>query len=246
MRYFQIIWVYKSQGGMKMIYLDTIIKLVLGLLALLVVTRLLGKKEMGQFTPFDFVYALILGALLEESLYDDKISVFQMLFGVVVWGILIYIVELLAVKNSKIRRILKGDPSTIVRDGNLDMKAMKKNHIEMEQLRTMMREQGVFSLSEVRDLILEPGGNISIKKHPYTEPPTAKMLNIEAGDEAPSILLVDEGKIKKENLRYAGKSLEWLHAELQKKGYTFSEIFFAEWSDTNGFFIKTFKECNAN
>ncbi|MCR2821555.1 DUF421 domain-containing protein [Lederbergia panacisoli] len=229
-----------------MIYLDTVIKLVLGLLALLVVTRLLGKKEMGQFTPFDFVYALILGALLEESLYDNKISVFQMLFGVAVWGILIYIVEVLAVKSRKIRGILKGDPSTIVRDGNLDMKAMKKNHIEMEQLRTMMREQGVFSLSEVRDLILEPGGNISIKKHTHSEPPTSKMLNIEAADEAPSLLLVDEGKIKKENLRYAGKTFEWLQAEFQKEGYSLSEIFFAEWSDTNGFFIKTYEECNAN
>ncbi|MBS4219769.1 DUF421 domain-containing protein [Bacillus sp. FJAT-49711] len=229
-----------------MIYIDTVMKLVLGLLALLIVTRLLGKKEMGQFTPFDFVYALILGALLEESLYDDKISIFQMLFGVAVWGILIYIVEVLAVKSSKIRRILKGDPSTIVRDGNLDMKAMKKNHIEMEQLRTMMREQGVFSLSEVRDLILEPGGNISIKKHPHTEPPTAKVLNIEVADEAPSILLVDEGRIKKENLLYAGKTSEWLQAEFQKEGYSTSEIFFAEWSDTNGFFIKTFEECNGD
>ncbi|MBS4196895.1 DUF421 domain-containing protein [Lederbergia citri] len=228
-----------------MLYLDTVVKLVLGLLALLIVTRLLGKKEMGQFTPFDFVYALILGALLEESLYDEKISVFQMLFGVTVWGILIYIVEILAVKSRPIRKILKGEPSIIVQDGNLDMKVMKKNHIEMEQLRSMLREQGVFSLSEVRDLYLEPGGTISIKKHSKTEPPAAETLNIEVADEAPSILLVDEGKIKKENLQYAGKSSKWLKDALQKEGYPIiTEIFVAEWSPTNSFYIKTYKDCN--
>ncbi|MBW8350702.1 DUF421 domain-containing protein [Bacillus sp. IITD106] len=228
-----------------MLYLDTVVKLVLGLLALLIVTRLLGKKEMGQFTPFDFVYALILGALLEESLYDEKISVFQMLFGVTVWGILIYIVEILAVKSRPIKKILKGEPSIIVQDGNLDMKVMRKNHIEMEQLRSMLREQGVFSLSEVRDLYLEPGGTISIKKHTKMEPPAAEMLNIEVADEAPSILLVDEGRIRKENLQYAGKSSKWLNDALQKEGYPIiSEIFVAEWSPTNGFYIKTYTDCN--
>ncbi|MCJ8009964.1 DUF421 domain-containing protein [Lederbergia wuyishanensis] len=228
-----------------MLYLDTVIKLVLGLLALLVVTRLLGKKEMGQFTPFDFVYALILGALLEESLYDDKISVFQMLFAVLVWGILIYLVEVLAVKSTPFRKIIKGEPSIIVKDGRLDVLAMKKNHIEMEQLRTMMREQGVFSLSEVRDLYLEPGGTISIKKHAKMEPPTAEALNIGVDDEAPSILLIDEGKIKKENLQNAGKSNEWLQDALKREGYPLiSDIYVAEWSPTNGFFIKTYEDYN--
>ncbi|MBS4201976.1 DUF421 domain-containing protein [Bacillus sp. FJAT-49732] len=228
-----------------MLYLDTVFKLVFGLLALLVVTRLLGKKEIGQFTPFDFVYVLILGALLEESLYDNKISFFHMLFGIAIWGILIYIVEVLAVKSGPIRKILKGEPSIIVREGNLDLKAMKKNHIELEQLRAMMQEQGVLSLSEVRDLYLETGGTISIRKHTKKEPPTAEILDIEVVDEAPSILLIDEGKIRNDNLQYAGKSTKWLQDALQKEGYPYiSNIFVAEWSSTSGFFVKTYADCN--
>lgn len=198
---------------------------------------------MGQFTPFDFVYALLLGGLIEESLFDDKISVLQMLFGVAVWGILIYIVEVLAVKNEKIRKLLQGDPEVIVKDGNIDIKAMKKNHLEMEQLRTMLREKGVFSLREVRDLYLESSGNISIKKHMTAEPPTVDMLNLEVGDEDPSVLLIDEGKLHKENLQFAGKTTEWLQAELEKVGYSrISDIYFAEWSSSNGFFIRTYEK----
>ncbi|CAM4100775.1 DUF421 domain-containing protein [Lederbergia lenta] len=231
-------------------FLDTALKLVLGLLALLVVTRLLGKKEMAQITPFDFVYALVLGGLLEESLYDKKITIWSFLFAVLIWAILIYIIEVIAVKNDRIKKILKGEPSVIVKNGQLDTNAMKKNHLEMEQLRTMLRQQGVFSLREVRDLYLEPSGNISIQKYSSSEPPTAAMLHMEVKDEAPSVLLIDEGKIKKEILQFAGKTTNWLQDELKKEGYAAIEnIFFAEWSATDGFYIKTYddpKECIRN
>ncbi|MEK3889218.1 DUF421 domain-containing protein [Bacillus sp. FSL K6-3431] len=226
-------------------FLDTAFKLVLGLLALLVVTRLLGKKEMAQITPFDFVYALVLGGLLEESLYDQKITIWNFLFAVAVWAILIYIIEVIAIKNNRIKKILKGEPSVIIKNGQLDINAMKKNHLEMEQLLTMLRQQGVFSLREVRDLYLEPSGNISMLKYSSSEPPTADMLHMEVNDESPSILLIDEGRIKKEILQFAGKTPKWLQGELKKEGFpVIDEIFFAEWSATDGFYIKTYTDIN--
>ncbi|MBS4210223.1 DUF421 domain-containing protein [Bacillus sp. FJAT-50079] len=227
-----------------MLYVDTGIKLILGLASLLIVTRLLGKKEMGQFTPFDFVYALVLGGILEESLYDPKATIGRLLFAFIIWAVLIYMIEVVAIKNEKIKTLLKGKPSLIIRDGQLDLEAMKKNHLDMEQLRTMVRQQGVFSLEEVRDLYLEPGGNISIKKHISAEPPTAEMLKHHVKDEDPTVLLIDEGKIKIEILHFAGKTSEWLKNELKKAGHSnIEEIFFAEWSSAKGFYIKTYEEC---
>lgn len=224
-----------------MLYLDTITKLALGLGALLIVTRVLGKKEMGQFTPFDFIYALVLGALLEEGLYDQKVSLWQMLFGVTVWGVLIYIVEVIVVKNSHLRKFLKGTTARIIKNGELNLEKMKQNHLEMETLRTMLRQQGIFSLREVRDLYLEPSGTISVKKYPSAEPPTAKKLHLEVGDEDPSILLIDEGRIEKEMLDLIEKSKEWLLKELEEEGYTdIGRIAYAEWSKTEGFYVKTF------
>ncbi|GIN20695.1 MAG TPA: DUF421 domain-containing protein [Bacillus bacterium] len=225
-----------------MLYFDTVIKLVLGLGALLAVTRLLGKKEMGQFTPFDFVYALILGALLEESLYDHQISIWQMLFGVAVWAVLIYIVEILVGKNDLLRGIFKGSASRLMKDGELDLEKLKSNHIEMEQLRTMLRQQGIFSLKDVRDLYLETSGSISVKKHSSAEPPTAEILRMKVKDEAPSILLVDEGRIQEDMLKSIGKTDDWLEEQLKREGYSdIDNILYAEWSETEGFFIKTYR-----
>lgn len=224
-------------------YLDTVLKLVFGLGALLLVTRLLGKKEMGQFTPFDFVYALILGSMLEESLYDQKISIWQMLFGVTTWGILIYTVEVVAEKNDSLRRYLKGSPSVIIRNGDINLKELQKNHLEMEQLRTMLRQQGIFSMKEVRDLYLEPGGAVSVKKFAWAEPPSAKDMKLELKDEAPSLLMIDEGVIKEAVLQQAGKSRGWLEGELARIGHEgVSHILYGEWSETDGFFIKTYQQ----
>lgn len=64
--------------------LDTSItlKIVIGLFALLVVIRLLGKKELSQLTPFDFVYILVLGSLVEEMIYDELVTVWELLYAV--------------------------------------------------------------------------------------------------------------------------------------------------------------------
>lgn len=226
-------------------YLNIFFKIFIGLIALLIVTRLLGKKEMGQFTPFDFIYALILGGLLEESLYDDQVSIFQMLFAIGLWAIFIFCIEVLAVKNDRIRTLLKGHASVLVKNGTIQAKEMEKNHVDMDQLFTMLRQEGIFSMREVRDLYLEPSGKISVKKFPHTEPPTASELKIKVKDEAPALLLVDEGEINEDILQFAGKTKEWLAEQLKREGYTnLDHIFFAEWSATDGFYIKTKSECH--
>ncbi len=183
-----------------------------------------------------------MGALLEESLYDHQISIWQMLFGVAVWAVLIYIVEILVGKNDRLRSILKGSASRLMKDGELDLEKLKNNHIEMEQLRTMLRQQGIFSLKDVRDLYLETSGSISVKKYSSAEPPTTEILRMKVKDEAPSILLVDEGRIQEDMLKSIGKTADWLEEQLKKEGYSDTgNILYAEWSETEGFFIKTYR-----
>ncbi|HJF30162.1 MAG TPA: DUF421 domain-containing protein [Sporosarcina psychrophila] len=222
-------------------YLDTLLKLVVGLVSLLTVIRLLGKKELAQLTPYDFVYTLVLGGILEESLFDEKIKITHFLFAIVLWGVLIYLIERATKQWNPIRILLKGEPVKLISNGNLDMKKFNQHHLEMEQLRSALRKQGVFSLREVRDLFLEPGGDVTLNKYVKYEALTNGDLKEEAKEEEPSVLLVDEGKVKVEVLTFAGKDSDWLMDELAKKGYLDpSKIAYCEWSETEGFFIKTY------
>ncbi|WP_010651693.1 DUF421 domain-containing protein [Oceanobacillus massiliensis] len=215
------------------------IKIVLGLLALLVVVRLLGKKELSQITPIDFIYLLVLGGLLEESVYDDLVTVWEVLYAIALWAVLVLVLEMLVRKFEKLRPVLKGEPSIIIKNGTFDIKEIKKNKLEAEQLRTLLRQQGVFSVNEVKYAILEPGGQLSIMKTESSSAATAGMLNIEPAPSSFSHLLIDEGKIENHVLKNIGKDKTWLIQELAKLGYhDIEHIFYAEWSEEHGFIVQ--------
>jgi Predicted membrane protein len=80
-------------------------KLTLGLIGVMIVLRLMGKKELAQVTPLDFVYALILGGIIEESLYDATVPVYEMLFSIFFWALLIFILEKFALKSRRFKSI---------------------------------------------------------------------------------------------------------------------------------------------
>jgi uncharacterized membrane protein YcaP (DUF421 family) len=230
-----------------MMFLSIAIKLVLGLIAMLLIMRVLGKKEMAQVTPFDFVYALVLGGILEEGLYDKNVSILHILFTFLIWGILIYVVEILVLRQDKLRDPIKGQPALLIENGNINIKAMEKNHMELEQLLSMLRGKGVFSLREVKYAILETGGSLSVMKHAESQPATAKMLDIQPPSKEMSLLLIDEGAIEEDNLKYAGKNKDWLFSEIKKEGYEKpEEIYYAEWNNEDGFFIKGYDEREKN
>lgn len=214
-------------------------KLIAGLLALLVVIRLLGKKELSQITPLDFVYILVLGGLLEESVYDDQVAVWQVLYAIVLWTVLIYSIEKVVQRFDKMRPVIKGEPTVIIHDGELDIKALKKNDLESEQLRTMLRQKDIFSINEVKYAILEPSGQLSVLTQEKTSPVTAEMLSIQPKETDLSHLVIDEGKVEYKTLKYINKSGEWLRKELAKLGYEdANNIYYAEWSRTDGLTIR--------
>ncbi|MBP1915016.1 DUF421 domain-containing protein [Lederbergia galactosidilytica] len=215
------------------------VKVISGLIILLLIIRLLGKKELSQFTPFDFVYLLVIGGFLEESVYDEKVSVWEVLYTIILWAILIYFIETIVRKFDKMKPIIKGEPAIIVNDGELDIKELKRNKLESEQLRTMLRQQGIFSIKELKFAILEPNGHLSVLKNENYSPVTAEMLHLHPNKSSLSHLLVDEGKIKEKTLKLIGKNKEWLMNQLNNEGYeNIKEIFYAEWSEVNGFTIK--------
>ena len=143
-------------------YAEITLKIIVGLISLLVVIRLLGKKELSQVTPFDFVYLLILGSFVEEGIYDEKVSALHIIYTIFLWGVLIYCIEKLTVKFEWFRKLLKGECSHLIIKGKVDLKALDKNKIEMEQLRILLRNQGYFSVAEVEHATLETNGALSV------------------------------------------------------------------------------------
>lgn len=203
------------------------LKLLFGLLGLLLVVRLIGKKSLSNITPFDLVYTLVLGGILEESIYDDKVNIGHLLFALSLWAVMIYFIERVVQRNDRVNRLLKGEPSILLKNGQMNVKELSKNHIEMEQLRTMLRQQQCFSLENAHHVVLENAGQISVIKK-------------SEDDKVMSIMVIDEGVIQDRVLQTNELEKIWLIENLKQEGYVSLEsILYAEWSEEKGFYVVT-------
>ncbi|SHN26566.1 DUF421 domain-containing protein [Gracilibacillus kekensis] len=221
------------------------IKIIAGFIALLIVLRIMGKKELTQITPVDFVYLLVLGGLMENAVYDKSVTIWQVLYSLGLWSVLIFILELLVRNFEWLRPIVKGSPSVIINEGVLNIKSLKKNKLESEQLRSMLRLQGIFSIKEVKYAILEPSGDLSVMEYERERPITADMLNMEPKETTLSHLVVDEGEIQYNVLSEINKSEEWLIDVLEEHGHkTIKDIYYAEWSESDGLIVNNYSEGN--
>lgn len=219
------------------------LKIVVGLICLLIVIRLLGKKELSQVTPFDFVYLLLLGSFLEEGIYEEKVSVLHIVYAIFLWGSIIYLIEKVAVKSEWFRKLMKGECTDLISKGKVNIKALDKNKIEMEQLRALLRSQGYFSVSEVEHVTLEANGSLSVLPKVKEEAITPDMMNLNPPENEITYLFVDEGEIEEKELQKAQKSKEWLLAQLKKEGIENpSVLYYGEWAERKGFYLIRYGE----
>src|SRR5699024_3809524 len=90
-----------------------------GLIALFIFTKVLGKTQISQLTPFDFIAAIVLGELVGNALFDEKAGIFDIGYVIVIWGVFLYAIEIIAQKLKGSRFYLEGKPSIVIHKGNI-------------------------------------------------------------------------------------------------------------------------------
>ncbi|QWU16621.1 Uncharacterized membrane protein YcaP, DUF421 family [Paenibacillus sophorae] len=214
------------------------IKLVTGFIGLWIMTRLLGKKEISQLTPFDFVSAMMLSEIVGNTIYQEDTRYFELIYGLLLWGALSYVFEKVTQHAKRMRAPLEGSTSILICNGKIDMKEMKRNRLDFGQLRMMLRQKDVFALEEVAYAIFENNGSLSVMKKPDYETPSKKDLGMPHEEPFFAYSLVEEGDILENNLKKIGKDKEWLESGLRDKGCRdIKSLAFVEWSKDKGFFV---------
>lgn len=218
-------------GGINMeMYLNIAVKMIVGSLGVFILIRLMGKKAMSELTPFDLLYVIILGALVEEALYDDKVNVFHILFAIILWGLLVYLLEKAIQRTESLSSLIEGEPSVLIEEGHLNMQELRENFFDMEQLRAMLRQEGVYSIDEVHYAILEVNGHLTV-------------ITKEEGV-SPTFLLIEEGTIQQATLNYIDKDEKWLLKELEIMGhFKMKDIVYCEWQpDSKKLLVGTYND----
>lgn len=216
------------------------LKIFIGFVGLWVLTRLLGKKEISQLTPFDFVSSVMLSDLVGETVYDEDIKYSELIFALFLWGVLSFVFEKISQKVKRARGFLDGKPSIIIRDGKVDLRHMRQNGLDFDQLRMLLRQHEVFFISEVAYAIFEPNGTLSVMKRPQEEAIKRKDLGLDTFNEKASLsfCLVENGVVDRTSLQMIGKDEAWLQRLLEKSGYErLEDVAYAEWKEDEDLYV---------
>lgn len=214
-----------------------------GIVALFVLTKFLGKTQMSQLTPFDFIAAIILGELIGNALFDDEAGIFEIGYVVIIFGIILYFIELVTQKYKGSRFILEGKPAIIIHKGELIYEELRKNKVDINEIQHLLRMKDVFSLQEVEYAILETNGELSVLKKSLYQTPNKKDLNIQPETPQIAMTIIMDGEMIKDNLAEANITEQWVLDQLKQQNYQdVKEVFYAEWLEGKNLFILPYKK----
>ena len=194
----------------------------------ILVIRLMGKRQIGELQPYEFVITIMISDLAALPMQDTRLP---LILGIIPIITLLFIKVLLSfvqLKNQKIRKILDGEPCILISRGKIDYDVLKKQQINLDELMEEIRLAGYFNLSEIEFGILENNGEMSFL--------TSDKNSINSKVNLPVIYVLD-GKINNNSLTTSNKSYDWIVNELKKYNINSIDDVLIAMTDTNGKFI---------
>lgn len=200
-------------------------KIIIVYIIVMILLKLMGKREIGQVSLFDFAIILIISDILVIGVEQDfKLFSFYII-GVIFLALLQLLISFIILKNRNIRSLFDGKESVIIYDGNINIKEMKKQRYNMDDLITQIRLNGISSISEIKYLIIENNGKVSIylkKDNPINPLP-----------------LIVSGQIEHNNLRLLKLSEKWLKDKLETKNILIKDVYYANYEENDLFIISS-------
>ncbi|AET68457.1 putative membrane protein [Desulfosporosinus orientis DSM 765] len=223
--------------------IDILPRTALAFFVLLILTRLLGKKQLSHLTFFNYITGITFGNIAAELASDKQITTAEGLASLILWTVLTIIVDFLSLKSGSIRTFLNGEPAVLIKQGKIQHKVMSKMRLSLDELLTMLRNSNVFSIKDVDYAIIETNGHLSVSKKQDQQAATRQDMHIPGSDEfrIPVEIIVD-GKIVKRNLQEFNISYQWIYHELRKVGIvSVSEVLYAELESEGTIFIDKYE-----
>ena len=184
---------------------------------LILVIRLMGKRQVGQMEPSEFVVTMMIANLATIPMEDDGIALFSGLVPICVILGTELVLSFLNLKSSKIRKLLCGKPVILIENGNILQQNLRKTRISLDELTGHLREKDVLDIRSVQYAILETNGNLSVFPYPKEQPASARDAGIKVRQQFLPITIVSDGELMEQNLAIAKKDRQWLDRVLEEK-----------------------------
>ena len=196
------------------------IRTILLYLVLIAVVRLMGKRQVGQMEPSEFVVTMLVANLAAIPMQDSALPLFSGVVPIITVLGLELVLAALSLKSMALRKLLCGKPVILIENGNILQQNLRKTRITLDELIGHLREKDVLDLNSVQYAILETSGNLSVFPYPEEKPASAKAANGPVKQQYFPLTLVSDGHLMQENLHLSGKDPAWVERFLKKQGVT--------------------------
>ena len=182
----------------------------------LIVMRLMGKREIGQLQPFELVISIMIADLASTPMTDVGTPITNGIIPILGLLVMHLVISVINMKSIRGREIICGRPTILIYRGKIDEKALKKERFTINELEERIRGSNVYSLGDVEYAILETSGQVTVIQKPEKRTTTPQDFNITPEYEGIPYDLVVDGRVMEVNLKAIGKDLNWLNQQLKK------------------------------
>lgn len=206
---------------------------------LIVSMRFMGKRQIGEVQISEFIITIMLSEIAATPILDHSVPLLHAIAAIVLLLSVELLISYLLIKSSRLKRLICGTPSILIRRGELIQKELKKNRVDIAELFSELRQKGYSALSEINYAILEENGQLSVFPYAANAPATPETLSLTPDETGIDHLCVADGKILEDSLSLINWTEEQLKKELRRRNLRLSDIFILTINDKNDLHIIT-------
>ena len=200
--------------------LHTAMTSAIAILALFILTRTMGKKQMAQLNFFDYVIGISIGSIAAEYAVVRDVHLVEGLTALMTFTLFSLVLSYMGIKSYRGRKILDGIPSILIENGKVIEDNLRKVKLNINDLLEECRQKNIFDISEIEFAILETSGRLSVQPKSQNRPLTPKDMRLPTEYEGLCTNVVIDGKVIGEHLKALNLDVDWLHHELSKQNIT--------------------------
>ncbi|MEG0471734.1 MAG: DUF421 domain-containing protein [Solibacillus sp.] len=224
---------------MEINFMEMILRTTFSFFAILLLARIIGKKQISQLTFFHYVTGITFGSIASEISAQAETPFLDGLIALIWWTVLTIFVTFITFKSKKARVLFDDRPMIVIQSGVILNDNLEKARLHMDELTMLLREQSIFSLDEVLHAIFETNGELTVlKRAPMRE---ATKEDVKIATPAPQFMpteLISDGKVIVKNLNELNLTEEWLLKKLSKKNIdSVKDVYYAQILENGSLYI---------
>lgn len=214
-----------------------LIRGTLAFFTLLILTTLMGKKQISHLTFFDYIIGITIGSIAASLTTDLQVDAAVHWVGLLTWSFWEVLIGILVVHNRRLRKVIDGEPTVVIHNGKILETNLERLSYSLDDLRMQLRQKNVFSMTEVEYALLEPNGNLSVLRKAQYQSVTPQDMGIETPYKGVPVELIVDGHVVESNLRQVNLSRKWLDEQLRQRQCRLDQVYYAELNTDGTLFI---------